>query len=169
MKIAAKAGLVDLYGQAWRTSGTAKMDGDAMDDLLEAKAAHIETEGDEDSTSLSWDSLKGDADQVFALAMDLLFHPEVQRRKSWSWPSSRRPRASCAATTTRIEIADASRPSWSTAPTVPTRGSRSWRPSPRSRCATCRRGTTARSRQADCRHRRRLRSCGDGGQGARGL
>jgi len=35
----AKAGLVGLYGQAWRTSGTAKMDGDALDDLLEAKAA----------------------------------------------------------------------------------------------------------------------------------
>src|SRR5580692_7092157 len=34
----AKAGLVGLYGQAWRTSGTAAMDGDAMDDLLEAKA-----------------------------------------------------------------------------------------------------------------------------------
>jgi zinc protease len=47
----AKAGLVGLYGQAWRTSGTAKMDGDALDDLLEAKAAHIETGGDEDSTA----------------------------------------------------------------------------------------------------------------------
>jgi zinc protease len=53
----AKAGLVGLYGQAWRTSGTAKMNGDALDDLLEAKAAHIETEGDEDSTAVSWDSL----------------------------------------------------------------------------------------------------------------
>ena len=76
-----KTGLVDLYGQSWRTSGTAKMDGDAMDDLLEAKAAHIETDGDEDSTSLSWDSLKGDADQVFALAMDLLFHPKFSQEK----------------------------------------------------------------------------------------
>jgi len=35
---AAKTGLVELYGQAWRTSGTAKMNGDALDDLLEAKA-----------------------------------------------------------------------------------------------------------------------------------
>ena len=42
---------MDLYGQAWRTSGTAKMDGDAMDDFLEAKAAHIETGGDVDSTA----------------------------------------------------------------------------------------------------------------------
>jgi len=39
----AKTGLAGLYGQAWRTSG-AKLSGDALDDLLEAKAAHIETE-----------------------------------------------------------------------------------------------------------------------------
>jgi zinc protease len=78
---AAKAGLVNLYGQAWRTSGTAKLNGDALDDLLEAKAAHIETAGDDDSTALSWDSLKGDSDQVFSLAMDLLFHPQFSTGK----------------------------------------------------------------------------------------
>jgi zinc protease len=78
---AAKTGLVELYGQAWRTSGTAKLDGDALDDLLEAKAAHIETEGGEDSTILSWDSLKGDADQVFSLALDLLLHPAFNAEK----------------------------------------------------------------------------------------
>ena len=78
---AAKAGLVGLYGQAWRTSGTAKTDGDKLDDLLEAKAAHIETEAGEDSTSLSWDSLKGDADQVFSLALDLLLHPKFSPEK----------------------------------------------------------------------------------------
>jgi zinc protease len=77
----AKTGLVALYGQAWRTSGTAKLDGDAMDDLLEAKAAHIETGGDEDSTALSWDSLTGDANQVFTLALDLLLHPEFNAEK----------------------------------------------------------------------------------------
>ncbi len=77
----AKTGLVALYGQTWRTSGTAKMNGDAMDDLLEAKAAHIETGGDVDSTAVSWDSLKGDADQVFSLAMDLLFHPQFNAEK----------------------------------------------------------------------------------------
>ena len=77
----AKAGLVGLYSQAWRTSGAATMDGDAMDDLLESKAAHIETEGDDDSTALSWDSLKGDSDQVFSLAMDLLFHPRFSAEK----------------------------------------------------------------------------------------
>lgn len=76
-----KAGLIGMYGQAWRTSGSEKMDGDAMDDLLEAKAAHIETAGDDDSTAVSWDSLKGDADQVFSLAMDLLFHPKFSAEK----------------------------------------------------------------------------------------
>jgi len=77
----AKAGLVGLYGQAWRTSGTAKMDGDQLDDLLESKAAHIETAGDDDSTAVAWDSLKGDADQVFALALDLLLHPKFNPEK----------------------------------------------------------------------------------------
>jgi len=76
-----KTGLVDLYSQAWRTSGTEKMSGDAMDDFLAMKAAHIETGGDTDSTALSWDSLKGDADQVYALAMDLLFHPKFDQEK----------------------------------------------------------------------------------------
>ena len=78
---AAKVGLVELYGEAWRTSGTAKTDGDALDDLLEAKAAHIETGGGESSTSLSWDSLKGDADQVFSLALELLLHPKFSEEK----------------------------------------------------------------------------------------
>lgn len=77
----AKTGLVQLYGEAWRTSGTAKMNGDAMDDLLESKAAHIETAGGVESTSLQWDSLKGDADQVFSLALDLLLHPKFNPQK----------------------------------------------------------------------------------------
>lgn len=77
----AKCGLIDLYGQTWRTSGTEKMNGDAMDDLLESKAAHIETGGDDDSTALSWNSLKGDTDLVYNLAMDLLFHPKFDEQK----------------------------------------------------------------------------------------
>ena len=77
----AKCGLIEIYGQTWRTSGTEKMSGDAMDDLLESKAAHIETGGDDDSTALSWDSLKADTDQVYGLAMDLLFHPKFDEQK----------------------------------------------------------------------------------------
>jgi len=99
----AKAGLVGLYGQAWRTSG-AKINGDALDDLLEAKAAHIETGGDVDSTALSWDSLKGDSDQVLSLALDLLFHPNFSAEEArigatadghTDCPAQRRRRRNC--------------------------------------------------------------------------
>jgi len=76
-----KAGLVDLYGMTWRTSGSEKMSGDQMDDFLAQKAAHIDTGGDIDSTALSWDSLKADSGQVYALAMDLLFHPKFSQEK----------------------------------------------------------------------------------------
>jgi len=76
-----KAGLVDLYGEAWRTSGTATQDGDKLDDILEAKAAKVETGGDIDSTSLSWNCLKQDEDQVFKIAVDLLDHPAFNDQK----------------------------------------------------------------------------------------
>ncbi len=142
----AKAGLIGIYGQAWRTSGTAKMDGDAMDDLLEAKAAHIETEGDDDSTALSWDSLKGDADQVFSLAMDLLLPSQVQRGKAAAGPAAGSHRHRAPQRRRRRNRRARSRPSWSTARTAPTRASPSWPPSARSRSPICRPGTIARSR-----------------------
>lgn len=78
---AAKVGLVDLYGQTWRTSGTATMGGDALDDKLEAKAANVETSGGVATTSMSWSSLKPDFDVVFADAVDLLLHPQFQMDK----------------------------------------------------------------------------------------
>ncbi len=78
---AAKTGLVNLYGQTWRTSGTAALDGDTLDDQMENKAARIETNGGLASTSLSWSSLKGDFDSVFALATDLLLHPAFKDDK----------------------------------------------------------------------------------------
>lgn len=70
-----KVGLIDLYGQAWRTSGTATQSGDQLDDLLAQKAASVETDGNSDSTSVSWSCLKRDEDQVFGIAVDLLEHP----------------------------------------------------------------------------------------------
>lgn len=78
---ASKAGMMDLYGDVWRTSGTAKMDGDALDDLLEAKAAKIETSADIDSSSVSWSCLKSDNDQVLGLVTDLLLHPKFSPQK----------------------------------------------------------------------------------------
>jgi zinc protease len=76
-----KVGLVSLYGQTWRTSGTAKEDGDALDDRMEAKAASIETSGGAALTSLTWSSLKGDFDPVFASTMDVLLHPAFKADK----------------------------------------------------------------------------------------
>ncbi|HTD95570.1 MAG TPA: hypothetical protein VK627_01520, partial [Edaphobacter sp.] len=61
---AAKVGLVSLYGQTWRTSGTAAIDGDTLDDQMEAKAASIETSGGSATTTVRWSSLKGDFDTV---------------------------------------------------------------------------------------------------------
>lgn len=78
---AAKVGLVTMYGEAWRTSGTATADGDKLDDVLESKAAHIETSGGSANTSLRWSSLKGDFDSVFASAVDLLLHPSFKADK----------------------------------------------------------------------------------------
>ena len=76
-----KIGLVRLYGQTWRTSGTATVSGDALDDQMEARAAKIETSGGLATTSIGWSSLKGDFDTVFAQTMDLLLHPEFQADK----------------------------------------------------------------------------------------
>ena len=76
-----KVGLVSLYGQSWRTSGTAGIDGDKLDDQLENKAASIETDGGTASTSLTWSSLKGDFDAVFANSVDLLLHPTFKPEK----------------------------------------------------------------------------------------
>jgi zinc protease len=77
----AKIGLVSLYGETWRTSGTATISGDKLDDQLEAKAAEIETSGGTASTSMNWSSLKNDFDQVFAETMDLLLHPTFKADK----------------------------------------------------------------------------------------
>jgi zinc protease len=76
-----KIGLVSLYGDTWRTSGTPTVDGDKLDDQLEAKAASLETSGSTDTTVLTWNSLKGDFDSVFASAMDLLLHPAFKADK----------------------------------------------------------------------------------------
>src|SRR5579862_4879507 len=78
---AAKIGLVDLYGEVWRTGGTKSQTGDQMDDFLEARAAKVETSGNVDSTSIGWSCLKGDFDDVFKLVVDLLQNPEFRDDK----------------------------------------------------------------------------------------
>jgi zinc protease len=78
---AAKVGLVELFGEVWRTGGTKSQTGDQMDDYLEARAAKVETNGGGDSTSIGWSCLKGDFDDVFKIVVDLLHEPEFRADK----------------------------------------------------------------------------------------
>ena len=78
---AEKVGLVSIYGEAWRTGGTKSKTGDEVDDLLEARAAKIETNGTELSTDISIRCLKGDFDFVLNLFQDFLRNPEFRQEK----------------------------------------------------------------------------------------
>ncbi|HMC21019.1 MAG TPA: insulinase family protein, partial [Thermoanaerobaculia bacterium] len=48
-----KTGLVGILAGSWRTGGTETKTGDQLDDILEARAARVETSGSEDSTRVS--------------------------------------------------------------------------------------------------------------------
>jgi zinc protease len=78
---AAKVGLVSLYGEAWRTSGSAAISGDTLDNQLAEQAANIETGGGLATTSIEWGSFKADFDSVFAKTVDLLLHPAFKADK----------------------------------------------------------------------------------------
>jgi zinc protease len=78
---AAKTGLVDLYGDVWRTGGTRSQTGDQLDDFLEARAAKVEASGGVDSTTMGWSCLKGDFDDVFKIFVDLLREPAFRADK----------------------------------------------------------------------------------------
>jgi zinc protease len=77
----AKVGLVDIYGEVWRTGGTKTQTGDQLDDFLEVRAAKVETGGGPDSTTISWSCLKGDLDDVFKAFTDVLQNPEFRADK----------------------------------------------------------------------------------------
>src|SRR5215467_3707614 len=78
---ASKVGLMDIYGEVWRTGGTKSETGDQLDDFLEVRAAKVETGGSVDSTSVSFSCLKGDLDDVFKVFTDLLRNPEFRADK----------------------------------------------------------------------------------------
>ena len=78
---ASKVGLVDLFGEVWRTGGTKERTGDELDDFLEVRAAKVETGGGPDSTIVSLSCLKGDFDDVFKVFADLLRNPEFRGDK----------------------------------------------------------------------------------------
>ena len=76
-----KTGLVDIYGEVWRTGGTKSQTGDQLDDFLEVRAAKVETGGGPDSSTISFSCLKGDLDDVFKAFVDVLQNPEFRDDK----------------------------------------------------------------------------------------
>lgn len=78
---ASKTGMLDIYGDVWRTGGTKSQTGDQLDDFLEIRAAKVETDSHADSTSISWSCLKGDFDDVFKVFTDVLREPEFRADK----------------------------------------------------------------------------------------
>jgi len=78
---AAKAGMLTIYAQAWRPGGTVTTPGDQLDELLDARAARVETFGGLDSTNIALDTLKGDFDTVFPIFVDVLRNPAFPANK----------------------------------------------------------------------------------------
>ena len=78
---AAKTGLMDIYGEVWRTGGTKSQTGDQLDDFLEIRAAKVETGSSSDSTTISFSCLKADLDDVFKAFVDVLQNPEFRAEK----------------------------------------------------------------------------------------
>jgi zinc protease len=78
---AGKVGMLEIYGEVWRTGGTKSHTGDQLDDYLEIRAAKVETGGNPDSTTIGWSCLKADFDDVFKVVTDLLRAPEFREQK----------------------------------------------------------------------------------------
>ena len=76
-----KVGLIDIYGDVWRTGGTKDKTGDQLDDFLEARAAKVETDGNADSTIISFSCLKPDFEDVFKVFLDVLHNPAFREDK----------------------------------------------------------------------------------------
>lgn len=78
---AEKAGLAELMGSVQRTGGTARQNGDEIDDFLAARAATIETGIGDDSGFASMDCLKQDFDDVFKVYAEILRAPAFAQDK----------------------------------------------------------------------------------------
>lgn len=78
---AEKGGLVEVYGEVWRTGGIKTNTGDELDDYLEARAAKVETGGGIDSTTVSLNCLKETFDDVFKIFLEVLREPEFREDK----------------------------------------------------------------------------------------
>lgn len=72
---AEKVGLAGLTGTVMRTGGTRQHSGDQLNQLLEAKAAAVETAIGESSGSASFNALSEDLEMVFGLFAEVLREP----------------------------------------------------------------------------------------------
>jgi len=70
-----KAGLAELTGTVLRTGGTRNLSGDQLDDLLESRAATIETSIGESNGRAGMSSLTKDFPEVLRLFAEVLRHP----------------------------------------------------------------------------------------------
>ena len=77
-----KTGLVELYGETWRTGGTEKLSGDQLDDYLEARAAKVETGGGDADTSDQLQLPEGGLPRTcWEFSWNLLRHPAFREDK----------------------------------------------------------------------------------------
>ena len=72
---AEKAGMSRVLSEAWRTGGTAKKSGDALDDFLESRAAKVESWSGTASSGMTLSCLKEDFGPVFEVFVELLREP----------------------------------------------------------------------------------------------
>jgi len=78
---ASQTGLAAITGQVMRSGGTTAHPGDALNQLLEQRAAYIETGIDTTSGSASFSSLTEDLDTVFDLFAEVLRQPTFPQDK----------------------------------------------------------------------------------------
>jgi zinc protease len=76
-----KAGLAGLTGTVMRSGGTQKHSADELNEILEQKAASVETSLGEGSGSASFEALTEDADTVFGLFAEVLREPAFAQEK----------------------------------------------------------------------------------------
>jgi len=76
-----QVGLASVTGTVMRSGGTRNKTGDQLDEELENMAASVEASIGESSGSVSFSSLKENADQVLAIFKDVLTEPEFRQEK----------------------------------------------------------------------------------------
>ncbi len=76
-----KAGLANLVGSTLRSGGTQKHSADELNEMLEQRAASVETDIGEAAGSASFEALSEDVDMVFGLFAQVLREPAFAQEK----------------------------------------------------------------------------------------